>query len=357
VSEKINIRPVVLAGGQGTRFWPISRTSKPKQFLSISPTGESLIQATINRLQPLCENEKIIVVANSNHRDLVNEHVPNCDSLIESQGRNTAASIGLAAIYLMKHDPTAVMAVFPADHYIENSPKLIERIKVAASVAVKNNALATIGVHPCSPNTAYGYIKCGGQLQDGVYKVSRFYEKPSLERAREYLDEGGFYWNSGIFVWRPDILLEGIKSYMPDLHRGLKEISSVLGSKQEDEVLAKVFANLDSISIDFGLLEHARNCVVVDSGDIGWNDVGSWDAWAHHFTPDSKNNLLHGETVALDSSNCVVYSNDRLIALLGCKDLVVIDSQDALLVCPRSKVQDVKDVVTELNSRQRKDLV
>lgn len=356
MSDNLRIVPVILAGGQGTRFWPISRAARPKQFLSISPDGESLIQATVNRLDKLSTRNDMIVVTNQSHVELLTEHVPECKVLKESIGKNTAASIGLAAIHLMKYDPKSIMAVFPADHYIKNSDLLIERIKLAATIANKSAALATIGITPTSPNTGYGYIKCGPRLQNDVFKVSRFYEKPSMERAREYLEEGGFFWNSGIFIWRPDVLLEGLKSYMPDLYKGLREISSALGTDSEGEVSARVFSSLDSISIDFGLLEHARNCVVVDSGDIGWSDVGSWDAWADYFTPDSKKNLLHGDAMAIDSTDCVVYSHDRMIAMLGCKDMVVIDSRDALLVCPRSRVQDVKDVVSELVAKGRKDL-
>ena len=352
-----NIRPVILAGGQGTRFWPISRASKPKQFLSISKSGESLIQATVKRLEPLAPRQEILIVTNEKHADLVNQHVPGCAVICEPVAKNTAASIGLAAIHLIKTHPNSVMAVFPADHYVANPDLLTQKIALAAQIAAKQNVLITVGITPTSPNTAYGYVNRGEEVSPGVYAVNRFYEKPSLERAKKYLEDREFYWNAGIFVWRPEVFLEGLKGYMTDLYSGLMEISSHIGTKQEVEVVSRVFSSLDSVSVDFGLLEHSRNCVVVESGDIGWNDVGSWDAWANHFTPDEHKNLLHGETVVIDSNSCVVYSADRLIALLGCEDLVVIDSKDALLVCPRSRVQDVKEVVTELTMAGKSKLV
>ncbi|MDZ4786033.1 MAG: mannose-1-phosphate guanylyltransferase [bacterium] len=357
-SPELNIRPVILAGGQGTRFWPISRVARPKQFLSIAPGGESLIQATVKRLTSLCNLKDVVIVTNEKHESLVREHVPGCDVISEPVGRNTAASIGLAAINLIKNSPNSVMVVFPADHYVENVEKLLERIRVAVNVAKSGDYLVALGITASSANTAYGYIKRGEPHENpGAYSVSRFYEKPSLERARKYIEEGGFYWNSGIFIWRPEVVLKGIETYMPELYKGLIEIRDSFGKSSELRVMEDVFNRLEGVSIDFGLLEHARNCVVVESGEIGWNDVGSWDAWAYHFKTDIQNNLLRGEALAIDSKDCVVYSSERLIAILGCEDLVVIDSKDALLVCPRSKVQDVKEVVAELTRSGRKNLV
>jgi len=351
-----NIVPVVLAGGQGTRFWPISRSDHPKQFLSISENGESLIQATINRLELLAKPNSMLVVTNVNHEQLVKKHVPQCNLIAEPIAKNTAASIGVAALWCIKNSPGSVMAVFPADHHIENTNVLVEKIKIAAAQAQSSDSLITLGVRPSYPNTAYGYIRRGEQVADSIYEVSRFFEKPSLERARKYLEDGNFYWNSGIFIWKPEIYLEAIKSYLPELHSGLMELKENFYESSKSDEFRKIFDRLESISVDFGILEHAQNCLVVEAEDLGWNDVGSWDAWANHFKADSNNNLLHGQTLALDSDNSVVYSNDRLIALLGCSDLVVIDSKDALLVCPRSRVQDVKEVVTKLIEQGRTDL-
>ena len=350
------IRPVVLAGGQGTRFWPVSRSSKPKQFLSITGSGDSLIQATVKRLEPLASREDMLVISNHKHQALVEEHIPSVNIIAEPQGRNTAASIGLGAIWLEKYRPGSVMAVFPADHHIENDELFRDKIRQAAEIAMSSDVLVTLGIAPTFPNTGYGYIRRGTQISKGAYKVTRFFEKPNLERARQYLEQGDYYWNGGIFVWRPEVVLAGIKDHMPQLWAGLEKIKGALGTKTEGAVIAEVFSQLEGISIDFGLLEHAKNCVVVEAGGLGWNDVGSWDAWAEHFKADKNGNLLHGEAIALDSKNAVVYSNDRLIAVLGCSDLVVIDSKDALLVCPRDRVQDIKEIVNHLVATGRSNL-
>lgn len=351
------IVPVILAGGQGTRFWPVSRSERPKQFLSISPTGESLIQATIKRLELINSRSSMLVVTNERHKKLILEHIPGVNVIAEPVARNTAASIGLGAIWLKKFAPQSIMAVFPADHHIVQGDLFAEKIKTAAEIARTKDSLVTLGITPNSPNTGYGYIRRGDRIAQDIFEVTRFFEKPSLERARHYVEQGEYYWNSGIFLWRPDVILAGIKQHMPELWSGLLKIEAVLGTPKEVETIKEVFEKIDPVSIDFGLLEHAKNCVVVEAGQIGWNDVGSWDAWAEHFKTDIKNNLLSGEAVALDSKNCVVYSNDRLIAVLGCSDLVVIDSKDALLVCPRSRVQDVKEIVSYLISTGRAHLV
>ncbi len=352
-----SIVPVILAGGQGTRFWPVSRGDRPKQFLSISPSGESLIQATVHRLELVSTRKSMLVVTNERHRSLILEHIPGVNIIAEPVAKNTAASIGLGAIWLKKHFPGSVMAVFPADHHIVEGKMFAEKIEAAAEIARTKDSLVTLGITPTSPNTGYGYIRRGDRISQDIFEVTRFFEKPSLERARHYVEQGEYYWNSGIFIWRPEVILAGIKEHLPELWQGLQKIEAALGKPNEATIIKEVFDSIDPISIDFGLLEHAKNCVVVEAGHIGWNDVGSWDAWAEHFKTDIKNNLLRGEAVALDSQNCVVYSNDRLIAVLGCSDLVVIDSKDALLVCPRSRVQDVKDIVSYLISTGRANLV
>lgn len=349
--------PVILAGGSGTRFWPVSRSDKPKQFLSITGSGDSLIQATVKRLEPLAARQDMLVISNVKHQALVEEHIPGVHILAEPQARNTAASIGLGAIWLQKNRPNSVMAVFPADHHIQNGDLFRERISQAADIAASSDSLVTIGIAPTSPNTGYGYIRRGKSTSKGAFSVTRFFEKPNLARARQYLEDGDYYWNSGIFLWRPEVVLAGIKEHLPQLWSGLEKIKAALGTKHEAAVIAEVFGQIEGISIDFGLLEHAKNCMVVEAGGLGWNDVGSWDAWAEHFKTDNEGNLLSGESLALDSKNCVVYSNNRLIAILGCSDLVVIDSKDALLVCPRNRVQDVKEVVTHLVSTGRSKLV
>jgi mannose-1-phosphate guanylyltransferase len=340
---------VILAGGQGTRFWPISRKDRPKQFLSIHKSGESLIQATARRVLDLTKDLPLYVVTNVMHSKLVREHLPSCKIILEPLPKNTAAAIGLAAIKLIhdtKDDP--VMICLPADHVISNESALLETLKNAANYARNKDALVTIGVKPTWANTGYGYIKRGQKITDQSYKVSRFYEKPNQQRAEMYFTSGDYYWNAGMFAWRASVILDAIAVYMPELSKALAKIRDSLGTQNEESVIKEQFEAIESTSIDFGVLEHATNCVVVAGEDFGWNDVGSWDAWAEHFQKDPQGNMVKGEALLIDSKNCVVYSNQSKIAILGASDLVVIDSGDALLVCPRSAVQDVKKIVTEL---------
>ena len=353
----IQVQVTILAGGQGARFWPISRMRRPKQFLSISSNGESLIQATARRVRDLGTVAPLIVT-NAMHEALIREQVPDAAVLAEPIGRNTAASIGLAALQVRRRDPQTVMVVLPADHAFKREAELLHTLREAVAIAAAEDLLVTIGVPPAYPHTGYGYIKRSAALKGNGYLVGRFYEKPNLERARKYVESGDFYWNSGMFAWRAEVILEAIEIEMPELYQALMRIDAALGSPAEGAVIAREFEQLESVSIDFGVLEHARNCAVIAAGEIGWNDVGSWDAWGEHFSPDDEGNLIHGDALVLDSKNCLVHSQQqRLTAVLGMENLVVIDSGDALLVCPRERVQDVRRIVDELRARGRTNLV
>jgi mannose-1-phosphate guanylyltransferase len=350
---------VVMAGGHGSRFWPLSRSSLPKQFLPLGGTGESLIQATARRMVPVVGESNIKVIANASFGPLIHQHVPYATHVIEPEGRNTAACIGLAALFALLDskggDPVLVM--LPADHSVSDEAKLQDAIRQAVDVAKASDVLVTIAIPPTHPHTGYGYIKRGSHLSKRTYKVDRFYEKPSLERAKKYLEQGGYGWNSGMFVWRAKIILEAFKAHLPAMHAGLMAIATEMQGGNNPEKIASVFSQFESISIDFGILEHAKNCVVIDAEPFGWSDVGSWDQWAEKFTSDELGNLVHGDAVVIDSSRCVVRSQDRLIAVVGLQDVIVIDSGDALLVVSREHVQDVRKVVSELKEKGRKELV
>ncbi|NDC37725.1 MAG: mannose-1-phosphate guanylyltransferase [Proteobacteria bacterium] len=353
----LKAQAVILAGGSGTRFWPISRTKRPKQFLSISQDNESLIAATARRLVPLVGKESVWVVTNIEHKGLVEEHVPFARIITEPVGRNTAASIGLAALHLRRQDPEQVMLLLPADHAVKDEAALRRTMERAIVTAAESSQLVTVGIPPTSPHTGYGYIKRGKPLSAGGFAVSRFYEKPNFERAKRYVESGDFLWNSGMFAWKVGVILDAIREFMPQLYEGLMRIDAVLHRPEEAATVTEVFAGLESISVDFGILEHARNCAVVAAEPFGWSDVGSWDAWAEHFTTDSNGNLLRGDTVIVDSKNCVVHSEKSLTAVIGAENLVIIDAGDALLVCPRGKVQEVRAVVEELKRRDRRDVM
>lgn len=346
---------VILAGGSGTRFWPVSRTSRPKQFLSIPGHTESLIAATARRAGEMVGKDNIWVVCNTTHEVLVKEHVPYAKVITEPCAKNTAAPIGVAAIKVMKERPGSVMVVLSADAAVENEQALYSSIARAVEAARENEVLVTIGVIPTCPHTGYGYIKRGVEQRKGVFKVVRFFEKPNVERAVSYLEAGDFLWNTGMFVWRPEVLLSAMKVLLPDLAQGLEDVRKANGDFQE--VVSKIFPSFESISIDFGILEHARNILVAEADPFGWNDVGSWDSWAQYSPEDSKGNRTIGDAVAVDSTNCIVRSSGRFIAALGCSDLVIVDSGDALLVCPRERAQDVKKIVDELKGRGRRELL
>jgi len=359
MAEK-NVRIVALAGGQGSRFWPISRKRRPKQFLSIDSSGESLIQATVRRVRPLSSRNPI-VVSNVLQSALVIEHVPDADIIAEPVMRNTAASIGLAAAKIAQEDPSAIMVILPSDHWIGNEDKFCQTITRAIELAAREPAIVTIGIAPTSAHTGYGYIKRGASLRAKEFKVSRFFEKPNQERAKSYFESGEFYWNSGMFVMSAAVCLASIKEHMPELSAALSRYSEALANKstpaQLENVIREALDPLEAISIDFGVLEHSRRCCVVQAEDFEWSDVGSWDSWAHHFKHDSDGNLLYGDALVIDSTKCVVHSEKKFTAVIGGEDLIIIDSPDALLVCPRSRVQDVRKIVENLKKMGREELI
>lgn len=347
---------VILAGGQGARFWPVSRMRRPKQFLSISPSGESLIQATAFRAEQLCGRERVLVVTNQLHEQLIRSEIPWIRIISEPVARNTAASIGFAAALLLSEGKDEPMVILPADHAVADRDALIRTLRRAIAVASDAPHLVTIGIPPTFPHTGYGYIEKGSELS-GAFTVKRFYEKPNLARAKRYFDSGNFLWNSGMFVWRPSVMMAAIAEFMPDLSAGLQRIVAARNGEGFHAVVNEVFTELESTSIDFGILEHARNCTVIPAESFGWNDVGSWDQWADHFRKDEQGNMLHGDVLALDARECVVYGKSKFVAILGTENLIVIDEGDALLICPRERVQDVRIVVDELRRRGRNELV
>lgn len=350
---------VILSGGSGTRFWPKSREKLPKQLLKITGQG-TMIQNTFARINPIISPENTWVITNEDHaletcRQLKTMEFCPSRLLTEPIGRNTAAAIGYSASILNKTDPNAIMAVFPADHSITTHEKFFKLMHQAEAVA-KNNHLVTLGIKPMAPETGYGYIKQGHAIQDGAFKINRFVEKPNITTAKNYLAEGGYYWNSGMFIWRVATLLNEIAIHLPKLYAQLDGLASntieAKGSysyKILNEPGKMIFESLEPISIDHGLMEKSKNTAVLPA-NINWNDVGTWTALTDVSEKDPQGNVIDGSVVAIDSTDSIFHGNNRLIAALGLKDIIVVDTVDALLVCSKDRAQDVKRIVEQVKS-------
>ncbi len=347
---------VIMAGGIGTRFWPRSRIRRPKQLLKILD-DKTMIQATVARLHGLIEQDQIYVVTTEPQLEEIKEQLPFLRSenlIIEPKGKNTAPCIGLSAVILRHRDPQAVMAVLPADHRINNEPLFRKVLAVAEQVATRDHRLVTIGIHPTYPATGYGYIQINSQVDeiDGipVFKVKTFAEKPDAHTAKRFLASGDFLWNSGMFIWTANAILKEIEEAIPELYDGLMEIEKYLGTKHQDEVIKKVYCTIKSISIDYGVMEQSTNVFVL-KGEFDWNDVGSWEEIYKISPHDENDNVVIGNHLLRDTRSCLIDSPRRMIATLGVENLIIIDTDDALLVCRRDMAQQVKDLVDALKRK------
>ncbi len=350
---------VIMAGGVGSRFWPASRAKTPKQLLDLTGSGRSMIQATVDRLVPDIPPERVIVVTGEITQEAVADALPALpreNILAEPTGRNTAPCIGWAAIHVRQRSQDGILAVMPSDHLVADRSGFLDAVKTAVSAA-ENGVLTTFGVVPDRPETGFGYIETGKEISSELFAVERFVEKPDLETAKKYVARGNFLWNSGMFFFSQKRILEEIARQMPDLMAGLEKIDQAITAGNEKEVVTEVYPTLPSESIDYGIMEGAREitCVPVD---FGWSDLGSWEAAYDLSTKDADSNALEAETISVDSAGCLVRApKDKLIALVGVRDLVVVDAGDSLLVCKRDLAQDVKKVVTELKKQERKTLL
>ncbi|HNT66746.1 MAG TPA: sugar phosphate nucleotidyltransferase [bacterium] len=343
---------VIMAGGFGSRFWPRSRKSIPKQFLQLIG-NETLIQSSQSRIRHLLPVDRIWVVASRAHRDLLLQQLPDLpveNIIFEPTARNTAPCIGLAALHIYHRDPEAVMVVMPSDHLISDCKKFTRLLQQAVGLVHENRqALVTLGIQPSYPATGYGYIQRGEKLDnrcDNAFRVRAFAEKPNAEVARQFYHSGEFLWNSGIFTWYAETILNYIAELMPDLYAGLLEIRQSLDSGQKDQVVEQVYNRLNGQSIDYGVMENASQVLVVE-GDFGWSDLGGWEETYNLSAKDENNNAGSATLIAKDSRGNLIEA-EKLVALIGVEDLVVVDTPDILLICNRSRAQEVKWVVEKL---------
>ena len=339
-----------MAGGVGSRFWPMSRRNMPKQFLDILGTGKSFIRSTYERFLPLVPKENFLVVTNRAYRDLVLEHIPELDSeqiLCEPIGRNTAPAIAYAAHTLRKRSKDARMIVTPSDHLILNESEFHVAINECLEFVAEHDALMTVGIEPSRPDTGYGYL----QKSDSnvISRVKCFTEKPALEIAQAFVDCGEFVWNSGLFVWSIDSIMRAFETYLPEHHALFNSADDALGTEREAEAIEQVFAECKSISIDYGVMEKAEN-VYVRCSDFGWSDVGTWGSVYQLSQKDRNENMLsHDGCYAYDTSESIVSVADGKVAVIkGLSNYIVVDTDDVLLVCPRSDEQSIKKYIDDV---------
>jgi len=357
---------VIMAGGGGTRLWPVSRKERPKQLLPLLGQ-ETLFQSTVERLKNLFPPERIIVVTvDEQAREMKQQarQIPSENYLIEPAPRGTASVVGLAAAVLQKRDPNSLMVVLPSDHFIRNVDLFHYLLKAAFDVA-DQGYLVTLGITPTSPSTAYGYIQqgkpVGGNFKYPTYVVESFKEKPDEQTAQQLLRKGDHSWNSGMFIWRTDVILAEINKQMPLLGDALKKISSVWGTKKQADALGENWRSLNTETVDYGIMENAEKVAVLPAGGLGWSDVGMWSSLFEVLLPDMNGNIATNSNLHLahETNNTLVYSGagDKLIVTIGVDDMVIVDGGDVLLVCKTDQSQKVRDVVEHLKKhRQEKYL-
>jgi mannose-1-phosphate guanylyltransferase len=343
----------ILAGGSGTRLWPLSRSKRPKQLLPLV-SDRSLIQETVDRVEPLTPPSRTFVVTERSHADDIKAQLPTLPErniIIEPVRRGTAPALALAALVIQQADPNAVMASVHSDAVITNPEELVRALSLAAAVAERTDHIVTLGVRPRVPATNLGYIemaeRLAGQFDGDVHRAARFVEKPNQERASQFLQSGKYLWNSGIFVWRVSVIMELFRGLMPSLHARLEEIRPSIGTSEEDRVIAEVYPRMEKETIDYGIMERAPAVAVVPT-DMRWSDVGSWAELLEVSPPNQGSNLVRGTHVGLGTEHSLIFATQKPVVTIGLHDLVIVDTEDVLLVATRARAHDVKKVVEQM---------
>lgn len=351
---------LIMAGGRGERFWPYSRQNLPKQFVSLTPDGKTMIQLTVERILPMIAMEDIYIATNAAYKQLVCEQLPGIPQeniLCEPAGRNTAPCIGLGAVHIAKKYDDAIMLVLPSDHLIKYNSIFLNTLADTCEVAEEGNNLVTIGITPDYPETGYGYIKFDTSASKGrAFSVECFVEKPDMETAKRYVANSQYLWNSGMFIWKVSSILANFSKFMPETYEGLLEIQTAIGTPDEQKVLGERFSQFESVSIDYSIMEKASNIYILP-GSFGWDDVGSWLAMERINETNEHGNMIKGDFVTIDTKNCILRGGDKLIAIVGVKDLIVVDTRDALLICEKDSTDSVKKVLEELRISNRTELL
>lgn len=353
---------VIMAGGRGERFWPKSRNDFPKQFLSLTSDGKTMIQKTVQRILPLVSYDDIFIVTNQKYVELVKEQLPQIPDeniLAEPMAKNTAPCIGLACAVIRKKYGDAMMLVLPSDHLIRYEPMYIDTLRQAVSVAEQDNTLVTIGITPTYAETGYGYINFSRDIQENrmcVYKVNKFVEKPDIDTAKKYLASGDYLWNSGMFVWKVSSIMNDFARFLPETYKGLETIEQSVGQDNFGQVLRTEFENFKSESIDFGIMEKSDSIYVV-SGSFGWDDVGSWLALERINTTNEYGSYVKGDVITINTKRSIVSGGKRLIAMVGVEDMIVVDTDDTILICAKDSAQDIKKVIENLKICNRTELI
>ncbi len=366
-SRKFTFYPVILAGGRGTRFWPLSRKRMAKQLLPLN-SSKSMIQETVERLLPLAKANQFWIITNGDLRDAI---VRQCKGLAKKQiiaepaGRNTAPAIGLAAFLLARRDPNAVIGMFPSDHVILNEKRFREDIKRAARIAAGGKNIVVIGIPPTRPETGYGYIEVGGASRDGLLQVRRFTEKPLPEVAEQFVKAGNFFWNSGMFIWSANTLADALREHLPNTAPLLEEIAASYGSRSFERTLARLYPKCENISIDYAVLEprsakgEGKSGIYCIPASFGWNDLGSWTALYEHRCAnknDGENVIAAQQSFTLNAKGNFIHSS-KFVAAVGVNNLVIVETDDALLITTHEHAQDVGKVVKHLDEKKLKHLV
>ena len=356
----MKVTALIMAGGRGERFWPRSRKNLPKQFLSLTDDGKTMIQHTVERILPLVDMEDIYIATNREYRALAEQQLPGIPKeniLCEPIGRNTAPCVGMGAVHINKKYEDALMIVLPSDHLIKYNSMFVKVLKDACEVAEQGTNLTTIGITPNYPETGYGYIKFDADQNLGrAYGVDCFVEKPSIEKAKEYVANELYLWNSGMFVWKVSSILYNMQKFMPATYEGLMKIKEAIGTEEQESVLETEFTKMESESIDYGIMEKADNIYVLP-GTFGWDDVGSWLAVGRIKKSNEFGNVVSGNVITVNSKNSIIEGSDKLIATVGVNNMIVVDTEDALLICDKDHAGEIKKVLENLRICNRNEYI